>query len=274
MNRFELEGSGTKNILILTGVHGNEITPVYCGYLLINEYGFTHNKFKKITILNALNTDGIKKNTREIPSDGTNDLNRMFKVEQDEDITTEDLEKLFNENDVIIDIHSSPRCTEFTLINQDEYANSYVRFCRKHEIKYLLRYSDANTIKKYGLDKIKISFTIEINGLNYIDFESAKNGVQLVYKIVDNCDKFELSKEIPKYTEYFELFTYKSGLFLPYYSVGDEIKEGNLLGKIIDLTTMEESVIPYNRGLGWIICTGETQYVSPSQSIYFIQPID
>lgn len=96
----------------------------------------------------------------------------------------------------------------------------------------------------------------------------------IVYKIVEYCDELELKKEEPKYTEFFEFFTHKSGLFIPQYTVGDEIRKGNILGKLIDLTTMEESVILYNRGLGWIICTGETQYVSPSQSIYFIQPID
>ena len=55
--------------------------------------------------------------------------------------------QLFNDNDVIIDVHSSPRCCEFILLNQDETTNSYVEFALKHDIKYLIRYSDTNTIK-------------------------------------------------------------------------------------------------------------------------------
>lgn len=213
MNRFELIGTGTKNVLVLTGVHGNEVTPVYVGYNLVNmwkgSWGYKNDlsKFKKLTILNALNTDGIRKNSRDIPCDSTNDLNRMFKVEKDEDITIDDLQKIFDDNDVIIDVHSSPKCTEFVLINQDENANSYVEFCQKHEINYAIRYSDANTIKKYGLDKNKISFTIEINQMNYIDFDSAGKGTTLVNKIINNFESFEIKKEEPKYPEYMELYT-------------------------------------------------------------------
>ena len=63
MNRTEILGNGNKNILVLTGVHGNEITPVYAGYLLKEtEHLDKSKRFKKLTILNAINTDGIKNN--------------------------------------------------------------------------------------------------------------------------------------------------------------------------------------------------------------------
>ena len=130
MNRSEVFGTGNKNILVLTGVHGNEISPVYAGYLL-KKFDFDKSKFKKLTILNAVNTDGIKNNIREIPDNKTSDLNRMFKVDLDNNISVDELTKLFNDNDVIIDVHSSPSCCEFILLNQDETTNSYVEFALK-----------------------------------------------------------------------------------------------------------------------------------------------
>lgn len=280
MNRFELVGTGTKNILVLNGVHGNELTPVHLGYNLVHMwngswgYKLDLTKFKGLTIISALNTDGIKKNTRDIPSDGTNDLNRMFSVPQEEDITTDDLQLLFDFSDIIIDVHSSPRCTEFALINQDEYSNSYVEFCQKMDINYLIRYSEANTIKKYGLDKGKISFTIEINQMNYIDFESSKKATTLVNRIINNHELFEMKKEEPKYPEYFELYTYKSGLFIPEHSLGSVVQKGDKLGQILDLTTLEMSELRYTKNVSSrIICCGESSFVSPSNSLYFLQPI-
>ena len=87
MNKVEIKGKGNKNILILTGIHGDELTPIYAGYLL-SKYNWLEsfaNYFHTLTILNAVNINGIKKNTREIPSDSTTDLNRMFKNEVKEE---------------------------------------------------------------------------------------------------------------------------------------------------------------------------------------------
>ncbi|MCK9417447.1 hypothetical protein M0Q97_12475 [Candidatus Dojkabacteria bacterium] len=47
MNKIEINGKNTngKNILI-TGVHGNELTPIYCGYLL-SKLDYSNYDFKK-----------------------------------------------------------------------------------------------------------------------------------------------------------------------------------------------------------------------------------
>ena len=98
---------------------------------------------KKITIINAINKNGIVKNTRDIPNSSTSDLNRMFNYEVSVNIK-EELEKQIKEHDIIIDIHSSPKCDNFVLLNQDENTNSYVKYCIKNDINYLIRYSTAN----------------------------------------------------------------------------------------------------------------------------------
>ena len=82
MNITKIKGKGVNNILILTGIHGNELTPIHCG-LLLKEFNWKKLKesFKEITILNAINLDGIKEGVREIPDTSTKDLNRMFSNE-------------------------------------------------------------------------------------------------------------------------------------------------------------------------------------------------
>lgn len=102
------------------------------------------------------------------------------------------------------------------LLNQDENTNSYVDFCNKYDINYLIWYSATNTIKKYGLELSKnnvqpgnqsnVSFTLEINMLNYIDEISVNNAKNIVLKIISNCNDIFIKKKnqnmilIPNYT--------------------------------------------------------------------------
>jgi len=273
MNRLEIKGKEKKgkNILILTGVHGDELTPIYCGLLLRN-YGFSDMKknFKKITILNAINIEGIKKNIREIPNINTDDLNRMFSNDYDGDLS-EIIAEEINKHDIIIDIHSSPRCTEMILINQNEYANSYVDFIKSIDASYLLRYSSNNTIKRYCQDLGKISFTIELNGMGKIDYESSHKGFNVVLEIIKNNININLVKEEPKYDSYFEFTTYKEGLFIPIVKLGDFIKNGDCLGHVLDLKTFDMNMIIYNKKDARLMLFDDIQYVSGSRPICYLQ---
>jgi hypothetical protein len=50
MNKIEIDGKNKngKNILIVTDVHENELTSIYCGYLLnVYKENYDVNKFKK-----------------------------------------------------------------------------------------------------------------------------------------------------------------------------------------------------------------------------------
>jgi len=275
MNKIEFQGKGNKNILILTGVHGNELTPVYCSYLLNNYFkNVISPHFKKLTILNSINLDGIRENIRDIPNDSTSDINRMFKQEP-YNFHYDEMKSMFDEHDVIIDVHSSPNCCEFILLNQNETTNSYVEFALKYNIKYLIRYSNTNTIKKYGLDNNKISFTVELNKVNFIDVESSGKGADMILDIINHCDDFELKEEEPKYCEFFEYYTYKEGLFIPYkgLGIGDVITKDECFGHLLDLKTLKLNKIYYTKDISaTIICTGSSQYVSSNNSIYYLQP--
>ena len=275
MNKVKIKGKNDKGkkILILTGIHGNEITPVHAGYLLsIQKWDKT--KFKTLTILNGVNKNGLRNNTREVPNSFTDDLNRMFSNDIDKDLK-ETLEKFFIEADVVIDIHSSPHCTEMVLINQDEYGNSYVEFCEKNHLSYLLRYSSLDTIKKHCYLHNLISFTIEINGMDMIDAESSVKGSALVTQIIENIDKFESKIEKPKYETYIEIYNHKEGIFLQSEPNGSFIKKGTVLGEIIDTDTFESTKVKYQKDFeSTLINSSGRSYVTPNEPILYLQPIN
>jgi len=270
INKIIGKNNNGKKILIISGVHGNELTPIFCTYLLskcnLNDYDF-----KKITIISGINLKGIQNNTREIPSIETNDFNRMFDVEEDIKII---IDEYIKNNDIIIDVHSSPECLEFMLLNQNEYTNSYVNFCKNNNINYLIRYSTANTIKKYCIDLNKISFTLELNKMNYIDYNSAENGKDIILKIIKNCNNLNIQKSEPIYEPYQELLTYRSGIFCKNNKCGYIITKDDEIGKVLDLITFEEYPIIFKKeGKFKIICFGHSSYTDASNPICLLQPI-
>lgn len=258
----------------MAGVHGNELTPVYCANLFNTlNIEVLKKSFKKLTILNAVNFGGIKNNTRDMPDNSTHDLNRSFKIDTDENLI-EQLKKYIDSHDVIIDLHSSPSCSEFVLLNQDEYANSYAYFCEKIGIKYLIRYSANDTIKKYGLEKGKISFTFEMNKMESVDSVSAKKSFDMISHIIKNINEFKISKSEPLYETYHEFYTHNDGIFFPFIVTGDVINYGETIGKILSLDTFEEKMIIYKNRKGVIITLSDKCFVSANIPLCYIQPID
>ncbi len=261
------------NILIISGVHGNELSPIYSTYLL-NNYIQQHKigDYNSLTIITGVSNNAIIENSRDLVNSHTNDLNRMF---SNFNINEKELLKEYiDANDIIIDIHSSPNCTEFVLINQDENANSYVEFCKEIGVTYLLRYSNANTIKKFCLEKGKICFTLELNLLNYIDLVSSEKGVDIIINIINNINKFDYRNEYPVYNTYGELNTYYSGIFIPKIKCGTILDKGDYIGDIIDLDSLKLYPVLYTSNVSaMLICLGSSSYVDASHSIGYVQPI-
>ena len=160
------------------------------------------------------------------------------------------------------------------MINNDEYANSYVEFAEEISLPYLLRYNSNDTIKKYCLEYGKISFTLEINRMNTIDYNSAYDCLELVKNIIRNIEsKFVYRISEPIYEPYFEFFTHKDGIFIPSKELGDTINKNDVLGKCISLKDFSETEIKYEKNIkSRIICDNNKSYISPNESIYYIQP--
>lgn len=191
------------NLLILGGIHGDEIGTVQLAYdlymdLFLSIYNncddgtsakettksisykqyvinIPHtNKFwepfkglKQITIIPNCNMSGIKARSRDQRS-YTSDLNRNWDTLDPRSVIAE----LINSSDIVIDLHSSPdQCAGFFLLDSDMPNLEYIlKQLSESEIMYYVQGSTNDTIKRYvnSFDS-KLGFTWEQMGINYIN---------------------------------------------------------------------------------------------------------
>lgn len=274
-----------KNILITTGIHGNERSPIILGHILKGK-GFENEYESVARIENSLNKSGIKACEREVVDSQNNDnkdLNRSFIIDEPTKNVSElndYIENIVSENsiDMIIDIHSSPDCGEFFLIDQDDYANGFVEFCERANIPYLVRYNKANTLKKYfNFMKGIPTFTMEINGMEKVDMDSVDNAKNILknlleYQISNPIENFFRSEE-PKYSPCEHLHFYKEGLFVRKVDYNDFMEPNIDIGNLIDIETGEEDNITYERDYYArpLVGIGDS-YITPSVPFMLIQP--
>lgn len=266
---YKGENEKGKNVLIIAGVHGNEITPIYTLASMIKNNLFNLSKINKLTILNGINITGIKNCERDMVENDTQDLNRIFTNETKIN-SVKLLKDKIKENDIVIDIHSSESCIEFALIDIDEYTNSIKSWCEKSKLLCAFRYSNTNTIKRYCLEKGKPSITFEINKLKLIDFDSAEETFYLINNLLDNVD-FTLKKDIPNVKEFLEIKTYEEGILEHHFVNGDYFYKGDILYTLYDFELNEISN-PIATFDGYVICDPQKSYVSRGEIIYLVQP--
>lgn len=183
MKSWIYDGIGEGNLLLISGVHGNEYTPIEALFQLEKDEEYTNQllkTYKKVTFLHAVNEHGIKNNVRDY--DANTDLNRIFSVDT---IKNDLIEHVFDA-DYVIDIHSSKDCTEFVLLNNNEYVKSYIKYCDDNDIKYAVWEGSDNTIKSYAIKNNKIAFTVECNGLNTVNHKSLLKTMKLIKKLTLN----------------------------------------------------------------------------------------
>lgn len=268
-----------KSILIISGVHGDELTPIFTSHILSQTFldkpiNLNVANVKHITICNAVNTVGVEYHTRELPNTSTTDINRMLS-NRPKSFELKQFKNLIDTHDVIIDLHSSPKCTEFLLINQNQYADSYVEFAKMLGMRYLVRYSATDTIKKYAIEQNKISLTLEMNGLNYIDFDSANRSADMIAVIIDNIDLFNLNIKEPTHPTYEEVYTHHNGIFVSNYTPGSIIGGSSYpIGNVIDMASGNKTEIFFNKDEKYnLIAFGTSDYVDANQAICIIQKI-
>jgi predicted deacylase len=273
IKKIEGKNNFGKKILIIAGVHGNELTPVFAVGEMIRTSTFEElsDKFSKITFINGLNISGLRNNTREIFSDSSQDINRMLSNETSIEYI-EILKEHIEDSDVVIDIHSSPTCANFALIDIDEYAESIMDWCVESDIKCAFRYSGASTIKRYCLEKNKLSVTLELNRMNTIDKNSANDCIKMVRRLIEKSNNFNLKKCEPKISEPMrELKTYQEGIINNYRKNGDYISEGSVVAEVFDFSMDKIGEIKAETS-GWVVCQPSNDYVKRGDVIMLIQP--
>jgi len=269
IENIEGNNSDGKNVLLIAGMHGNEITPVYALANMIKNNSFNLNKIKSLTILNGINMSGLRYRERDIIDEPTNDLNRLlipFKDYNEVDL----LSKKIKENDIIIDIHSSPNCMEFALIDIDEYTNSMKKWCDESNIQTAFRYSKANTLKRYGLEKGKPTLTIEINGIDKIDKISADNVKHIINKLLQNIELAKINKSTPHVLSLIEVKTYLEGILVEEKHNAQLLVKSDILAKVYDLQMNEIGKIK-SPVKGIIICSPDKSFITRGDVVYLIQ---
>lgn len=186
-----------KRLLVLAGVHGNEYTPcIVLNNIMQNEsiISLLREQYKSITFIYNVNNDGLKNNTREYTAI---DLNRIYQYDFS---LIDKIKDLVKESTHIIDLHSSPHCGNFILINQTDTANSYVEYAINNGLNYLIynQYSTL-TIKHQSQLLNKISVTFEMNGIDFVNFNNVKSAQIELEKLITTFHTIKIAKEEPKY---------------------------------------------------------------------------
>lgn len=221
-----------KNILILSGVHGNEYSAVGVGVKLKKYYDGVQN----ITVIPFANQKGLLAGTREIPNTHTTDLNRMFDSTHD---TFESIKQLIDDHDVVIDIHNSPDCAPFVLLNNDKHFRKLARWASLANTDYASRNSTANTIKKYCLGKNKLAVTYEFGDMTKCTEHMLNKVLDDIKSLVDfssSCADYDMSHDSVAYPKY-ELTSYVAhdeGYVERLCEIGRIIEVGETLFRVVD----------------------------------------
>ena len=271
---FKGENSRGKNVLILGGIHGDEITPIYQLSKMIKENTFNLSKINKLTVLNAINMDGIRNKQRGTTVPSSDDLNRALSSNKDQTDVIKILKDYFTRIniDAVIDIHSSPSCTEFALVDIDEYTTSIKDWCDAAGVVSTFRYSGANTIKRYCLSQNKLALTLEVNKLNRIDYGSGNILHSIINRLLDTIDDYELVKTKPNVVEMVDIKTYSEGFVESHVELGSRFEEGEVLCEILDLNmkVVNEIVAPFK---GIVLCDNSHSYVTRGDILFLVQPL-
>ena len=148
-------------ILIISGVHGNEVSAVEVGMKLAEIYKDT----EEIEIIPWANYSGLIAGTREMSPSSTRDLNRSF-VPYEENYVDK-LKIAIDKADFVIDIHNSPRCAHFALLDINNKEQRLSNLCKHSGIEYGSRYSNGETIKDYvNCQEEKLAITYEFPGMS------------------------------------------------------------------------------------------------------------
>lgn len=225
-------------ILILAGVHGNEYSAVRVG-LILKEF---YKDDKRITVIPFSNPNGLLAGTRDIPNLNTQDLNRMF---FQKDKTFEIISKAIDEHNIIIDIHNSPDCAPFVLLNNDKNLDNLIYWIENSNVEYVSRNSTANTIKKYCLNNEKIGITYEFGDMTKCTDSMLEKVLSDIKSLVDNSHLANCARDVDEdYVQKHELLSYIAHSYGYVYRL---CNEGHIVEKGEDLfsTISEENTVLY-----------------------------
>lgn len=263
------------NILIVSGVHGNEshaVKAVYGLYNRINDeilkdVDIIKNNISKIKFIFNLNEYGLCNEERinQYSKEETKDINRLFPREFN---TLDDIKALLHgEYQIVIDVHNSPSCIPCVLIDYDKYTNKNLTCVEGAELVPLVRHTNIGTIKKHFNGDITRAFTVELPSMGVAgDFVySTRLLGDFLCTVISNINKpekqYEVELPIDLYT------TVEQGIIY-YMNTNPLLKysKGDIIAKVDDINTgeREDIIAPFD---GILYDINETVYVSNLNSI-------
>lgn len=256
-----INGKGKRNACVISGTHGNELTSIAAVHQF-SKYRLENLPYKKITIIPVLNASGFTRSTREFMIDLNRDpVHRHI---------FEFMDNVIKENDVIIDVHSSPNCDILSLIDKTKYTTDLVKWAQKAGINYCIRKGVSGTIKQRATHKGKIALTLECSGMLTVNQDHAKRTARAIYKLLDLAPE-SISAGVGKFKPAKQIHAKAYGMFLPTVKLGEKVKKGQIIGHIYRhdgklLKTVKTSVT------GSLIVLPEMTIVHKGEDVAWVQP--
>lgn len=251
------------NILIISGVHGDEVGAIKTSYNLYQEFQIIKASndlpsrilnFGKISFIHVANRDGVRNRCRDMVYDGN--LNNMFSTSAD---PKREIIEAIDDAQFVIDLHCSPYVASGFIFDTDYKSYLFKNFLENNffydlstiRLSYGVRHTEACTIKSYVNSlKGKIGFTWEQNGM---DQHSLTDNVDMLVEIIYSFEKFNeylqnelnmglndiVSCHLPHYMpELSTMFTTPVEGILSYYQpLGAIVSKNSLIAGIRDLNT-------------------------------------
>jgi len=252
-NRIVPEGSnceGMKRISIVTGIHGDELEGQYVCYELQRRIKEQKDKLTGIVdIYPAMNPLGIDSITRGIPAFDL-DMNRLFPGNIDGNMTeylAAGIMKDVAGSDCVVDIHASNiYLTEITQIRINELHEdtlvplakcANVDFIWVHGASTVLEATFAHSLNSIGTPVLVVEMGVGMRLTKEYGDQMVDGIFNLMKELgiwngeVAKVKKPMISKD-PDDVSY--LNASASGLFVPEVRHGAHLKEGDLIGRIVD----------------------------------------
>lgn len=263
-----------KTLLITAGVHGGEYVGIETAMRLINELE-TNKMFGNVVICPVINTDGFYSGVKQISTIDGKNLNREFPGNENGTISQKiafDIEKyLYPIADFIVDLHGGDINEKLTPIIFFPYASGedikiYVRdIASRMSVDFRVGSYAENGLYSYATKKGIPAMLYERGSHGMWSEEDVLTEKEDMYKLMEilgiikegyDIDINLNQREITK-AEYEQADS--DGCWYPYFTNGDEIKKGELLGvlKSIDGEIIQRveakfdaSVLYYTLSLG------------------------
>jgi len=266
-----LHGPGDLDILLIAGVHGNELTPMKVLPDLYHKSEKEADYYKRLTFLIGANPYALEERKREGKYEEKDDLNRSFHTSYD---SKKELKELIDLHQIVIDVHSSPRCCNLVLFDNDQFAPSLYQWCKKTGLTYACRNFNGDTIKKYVLSKGKIGLTVELCGTKMPTFGNIDTGAAFLRKLLRDLHLIKIlipnNDGSPK--TWVDILSPAEGI-ISYFDgiLGKRSVKGEAIGVINDFQGRPRNsiVMPCT---GTVVDLPDTDYIKMGEIVASIQP--